>query len=69
MNRYDSKGWFHGDAKWRNIGQVKEKKVVVFDMGQVREKKETDKGWVQKAIDELGKRCGAKKALDFSSGK
>ena len=69
VNRYDNKGWFHGDVKWRNIGQDKEKNVVVFDMGQVRKKKETDEGWVQKAIDELGKRCGAKKALDFSGGK
>ena len=63
MTSYDKKGWFHGDVKWRNIGQDKNQNVVVFDMGQVRKKKETDEGWVQKAIDELGKRCGAKKAL------
>ena len=61
--RYDKKDWFHGDVKWRNIGQDREKNVVVFDMGLVRKKKKTDEGWVQKAIDELRKKCGAKAVL------
>ena len=64
LNYYDKKGWFHGDVKWRNIGQDKNQDIVVFDMGQVRKRSEEDKGWVEDAINELRKRCGASKESD-----
>ena len=41
----------------------------MFDLGHVREKKETDKEWVNKAMKGLEERCGAKKVIDFASAK
>ena len=71
-NRYDINGWYHGDVKWRNIGQDKNENVVVFDMGLVRRKQtKKDEGWVGRAMDDLKKRCGGVQsmyqALKFSS--
>ena len=65
---YDRNKWMHGDVRWRNTGQDNKGKVVVFDMGSVREKTEDDKEWVNQAIEELKKQCGtgASKVLNFS---
>ena len=60
LGDFNKRGWVHEDVKWRNIGQDKEGKVVVFDLGHVREKKETDKEWVDKAMKGLEEQCGAK---------
>ena len=51
---YNKNGLVHGDVQWRNIGQDRAGKVVVYDMGWVKEKKKgEDEGWVDEAIKKL----------------
>ena len=53
---FDAKNLVHDDVAWRNVGLYKngsEVKAVVFDMTLVKERGESDDGWVDAAVEKL----------------
>ena len=55
LERFNDKGYKHGDIRWRNIGVLgkSSSRVIVFDMTQVKKIGANDKGWIDDACKYL----------------